>query len=137
MVLLTTEAYRSQLVWEVEYQSRGVNAVLAHEIAHQWFGHKAMPASGSQKWMAESMAEYAAGLAMAALNPDERQSKGWKAMYAEWKGNVKECGGVALDAAAFLGGADGGAMNGASSTTRARSSCTCSAPPSATRPSGR
>jgi hypothetical protein len=109
MVLLTTEAYRSQLVWEVEYQSRGVNAVLAHEIAHQWFGHKAMPPSGTQKWMAESMAEYAAGLAMAALNSDERQAKGWKTMYAEWKGNVKECGGVALDAAAFLGGSDGGA----------------------------
>jgi len=108
MVLLTTEAYRSQLVWEVEYQSRGVNAVLAHEIAHQWFGHKAMVPSGTQKWMAESMAEYASGLAMAALNPDERQAKGWKAMYAEWKGNVKECGGVPLDAAAFLGGADGG-----------------------------
>lgn len=109
MVLLTTEAYRSQLVWEVEYQSRGVNAVLAHEIAHQWFGHKAMPPSGSQKWMAESMAEYASGLAMAALNPDERQAKGWKAMYAEWKGNVKECGGVPLDAAAFLGGSQGSA----------------------------
>jgi hypothetical protein len=108
VVLITTEAYRPDLDWLSAYLSGGVNNRLAHEIAHHWFGHKAAPASDSEAWLAESFAEYLAGMAMAALNPDERQTKGWKGMMSGWKGHSKECTGAPLERASFLGGARGG-----------------------------
>lgn len=40
IVLLTSEAYKPRDNEVAEYLSRGINARLAHEVAHQWFGHK-------------------------------------------------------------------------------------------------
>jgi hypothetical protein len=108
MVLMTTESFRPQLAWQLEYLSRGVPSVLAHEIAHQWFGHKAMPNAPEENWIAESMAEYMSGLAMGAMEVDERKMKGWKGLLAEWKGYSKDCASVGpLFAANMLGGVEG------------------------------
>src|SRR6185436_7390169 len=104
VVLITTEAFRPDLDWLSAYLSGGVNNRVAHEIAHQWFGHKAYPRTDSDAWLSESFAEYLAGMAMAAMNPDERQVKGFKGMMAQWKSYSKECPGAGLDRAAFLGG---------------------------------
>jgi aminopeptidase N len=51
------------------------------------------------------MAEYMAGMAMAALNPDERKVMGWKGMLAGWKGRAKECASAGpINSANMLGG---------------------------------
>lgn len=85
--------------------SRGVNARLAHEIAHQWFPHQAMPASPSDVWLSESFAEYLAGLAMGAAQADPRVAVGFPQMFAEWRFEARACKDTgSLETAALLGG---------------------------------
>ena len=45
--------------------------VIAHEMAHQWFGVNVTFGSWSDIWMSEGMAEYLSGLAVEALRPTE------------------------------------------------------------------
>lgn len=45
--------------------------VIAHEMAHQWFGDNVTFGSWTDIWMSEGMAEYLAGLAVEALRPTE------------------------------------------------------------------
>ena len=111
IVLLTSEAFnpfqgahgpgRSGAA----YLSRGVNARLAHEIAHQWFPHQAMPASSRDVWLSESFAEYLSGLAMSASAPDERQAETFPQMFSEWQFQARACKSVgSLETASMLGG---------------------------------
>ena len=108
MVLLTSEAYRARTRFAARYSSIGVNAELAHEIAHQWFGHVAIPTSTRDNWLSESFAEYLAGMTMSAFQPDERQVKGFGRMLAEWQSNARLCAeSGSLRTANFLGGDSG------------------------------
>jgi hypothetical protein len=43
--------------------------VIAHEMAHQWFGNNVTFGSWTDIWMSEGMAEYLSGLAVEALRP--------------------------------------------------------------------
>lgn len=43
--------------------------VIAHEMAHQWFGNTVTFGSWSDIWLSEGMAEYLSGLAVEALRP--------------------------------------------------------------------
>lgn len=43
--------------------------VIAHELAHQWFGNNVTFGSWSDIWLSEGMAEYLSGLAVEALRP--------------------------------------------------------------------
>jgi hypothetical protein len=43
--------------------------VIAHELAHQWFGNNVTFGSWSDIWLSEGMAEYMSGLAVEALRP--------------------------------------------------------------------
>ncbi len=45
--------------------------VIAHELAHQWFGNTVTFGSFSDIWLSEGMAEYLSGLAIEALRPAE------------------------------------------------------------------
>lgn len=45
--------------------------VIAHELAHQWFGNNVTFGSWSDIWLSEGMAEYLSGLAVEALRPTE------------------------------------------------------------------
>ncbi len=42
--------------------SKGANERLAHEVAHQYFGHAVRPQLAEDAWMAEAMAEYMAAV---------------------------------------------------------------------------
>ncbi|MEN6525508.1 MAG: M1 family aminopeptidase [Candidatus Polarisedimenticolia bacterium] len=72
------------------FSNRGLNAVIAHEIAHQWFGHKAWPARAEDAWLDESCAEYAAGLAVGVATrgaaPKRGHVKDFKGMLEDWRG---------------------------------------------------
>jgi hypothetical protein len=112
IVLLTSEAYKPRENYVAEYLSRGINARLAHEIAHQWFGHKAMPRDrGEDRWIAESFAEYFAGVAMSAMVTDEKAMVGFPQMLAQWRAGSKICADVAPISMADSLGGDSGAWD--------------------------
>jgi peptidase M1-like protein len=108
VVLITTEAYEPHHDDLANYLVRGINARLAHEIAHQWFGHKEMDADPSEQWLSESFAEYFSGLAMGALAGDDKAIYGFPQMLAEWRADAKICSDAAPIATAnYLGGERG------------------------------
>ena len=109
MVLLTTEAFHARLSEFSEYFSEGANSRLAHEVAHQWFGHKAIPGSPRDRWIAESGAEYMSGMAMAAAQPSQTVITGYPRMLAEWQADAKLCEKNPIEIAYTLEG-DNGAM---------------------------
>jgi len=115
LVLMSSEAYNPYRIAEqlggitrsgrVLGISRGVNGRLAHEIAHQWFPHQAMPATPRDAWLSESFAEYLSGLAMGEASPDAQQVEGFPEMFAQWRSRAKECRqDGSLEMAALLAG---------------------------------
>jgi hypothetical protein len=110
VVLIATEPYTPDPGESRFHFSRGINARLAHEIAHQWFFHKAMAADPSEDWLSESFSEYFSGLAMAALSGDDKISYGFPQMLAEWRADAQICSDLAPIATANdLGGEHAGA----------------------------
>jgi aminopeptidase N len=108
IVLITSEAYKARHDDIAKYLSRGINARLAHEIAHQWFGHKAWHADVSDQWLGESFAEYFSGLAMGALAANDKTLVGFNRMLAEWRADDDLCADVApISMANNLGGEKG------------------------------
>jgi hypothetical protein len=91
VVLLTTEAYKP-LAALSRFYVRGVNARLAHEIAHHWFGHVAMVGNLRDNWLSESFAEYVSALAIEALKPKgSTKIVGFKEMLVDWRNASNEC----------------------------------------------
>ncbi len=104
MVLITQEAYANV---HSTFAS-GINGRLAHELAHQWFGHKAIPANDADNWLAESFAEYFAGFAMGAMASKEKAIHGFDSMLIEWRAEQNYCAkGGTIATANFLGGLEG------------------------------
>ena len=100
IALLTTEAYKPQYEFASAYVG-GINSRLAHELAHQWFGHKAVPATPADNWLAESLAEYYSGIAMGVMQGDKKGIVGFPEMLASWRGYAPTC-----DAAGPIAGAN-------------------------------
>jgi len=91
LVLLTTEAYRARSSGLASWYSKGVNARLAHEIAHHWFGHRAMVTDRRETWLSESFAEYVSGIAMGALKIKGPQKvQGFPDMLVGWRQQSNE-----------------------------------------------
>jgi hypothetical protein len=110
VVLIATEPYTPDPGETRFHFSRGINARLAHEIAHQWFFHEAMDADPSEEWLSESFSEYFSGLAMAALSGDDKISYGFPQMLAEWRADAQICADLApISTANDLGGEHAGA----------------------------
>jgi len=110
IVLLTSEAYKAREDDVAQYLSRGINARLAHEVAHQWFGHKAWQRDLSEQWLGESFAEYFSGLAVGALAGNDKTVVGFNQMLAQWRADSNICAQVApISMANSLGGERGGA----------------------------
>jgi hypothetical protein len=104
MVLITSEAYTNVAA---KFAS-GVNGRLAHEIAHQWFGHKAIPVDANDNWLAESFAEYFAGIAMGVVAAKEKSIHGFDEMLIEWRSESRNCEtGGTIATANYLGGEHG------------------------------
>jgi aminopeptidase N len=83
---------------------------LAHEVAHQWFGHKAWQRDLSEQWLGESFAEYFSGLAVGALAGNDKTVVGFNQMLAQWRADSNICAQVApISMANSLGGERGGA----------------------------
>lgn len=84
MIFITKEAFNPLSTELTQAYVKGVNARLAHEVAHGWWAHVARPASIGDRWLGESMAEYYSALAMQLRRKDD-----YDHMVGEWKDQAK------------------------------------------------
>lgn len=93
LIVLSRDSFHPEEAHKVPDGRLWARARLAHEIAHQWFGHKAVVASAEDRWLTESMAEYLAGLAIRSVREPARPSAGpFRRMLARWKKEACRCG---------------------------------------------
>ncbi len=71
--------------------SRGINERLAHEIAHQYWGHVVKMPSHEEQWLTESFAEVSAGLLIRAL----RGKSDFDGLTNYWRSRAKEATAIA------------------------------------------
>lgn len=108
IVLITTEAFKARGDETAEIYSRGINARLAHEVAHQWFAHRVWPVEIADSWLSESFAEYFSGIAMGVLAAHDKTLDGFDRMLNQWRGESRTCDDAApIVSAGYLGGARG------------------------------
>ncbi len=91
----------------------GGEVLVAHELAHQWFGVSVRPASTYDNWLSESVAEYLSGMVAQDLKLDNRSvqrsaMRGWSSLYGEWDGYAPWCKDWSIEAANSLAGANSG-----------------------------
>jgi hypothetical protein len=71
------------------------DSVVAHEVAHQWWGGLVTNANRRNYWFVESLAEYSAAMFIEALRGRKDSEKGWQA-YVEhvedWRHEILESG---------------------------------------------
>lgn len=70
------------------YATKGQNARLAHEIAHQWFGNLASWATPYDNWLSESFAEY---LSYMFMSDGAHKASKAKNQFHQWEIDTKEC----------------------------------------------
>jgi hypothetical protein len=112
MVLLPEGTYKPMAVEEhtqtTRYLVRGAPPLIAHEVAHQWFGHRVAPSAPEETWLSESFSEYLSGLAMGAGETKVHRVVGFKEMLDQWRAAARECADVgSLESASALGGEQG------------------------------
>jgi len=81
IIFITKEAFQPLQDELARLVSEGVNARVAHEVAHAWWGHVAK-LSYQDQWLSESVAEYYSAYAVGQLRKDEKLS----AATGEWRG---------------------------------------------------
>lgn len=97
MMFITSEAF-SPLDRDNRRMSRTVYQRLAHEVAHQYWGHAVKMGSYEEQWFTESFAEYCAALAVRAFQSEGR----YKNMIRAWRGHAKQATKVSSIPTAYL-----------------------------------
>ncbi len=95
IVFITQEAFTPMQDDLSKLFSEGINARLAHEIAHQWWGDVALLGADEDQWISESVAEYYSAVAMGHL----RDKADFDKAIHDWKSGsspVKEKGTIYL-----------------------------------------
>lgn len=70
--------------------ARGINDRIAHEIAHQWWGHVVKMATPEDQWVTEAFAEFSSALAM--LNSKGKGRTYFMEKVKGWEQEAKEAG---------------------------------------------
>jgi hypothetical protein len=81
MIFITREAFTPLSDPVAMEFVKGINARLAHEVAHAWFGHVAKDSYPEDQWLSESTADYFAAIAMEQL----KDKKEFGSAIDEWK----------------------------------------------------
>lgn len=105
IIYITKEAFTPLADEATRLFSEGINARLAHELAHAWWGHVAMLGAPEDQWLSESVSQLYAAVAIEKLRGKrwgEQATGDWK----RWGANVKDVGTVYT--ANYLGGERGG-----------------------------
>lgn len=90
-MFITTEAFNPISGRLNQLFSQGINERVAHEIAHQWWGHVVKMPGGDEQWLSESFAEYSAALFIR----DLRGKSDYKGLLAHWRRAANESTGIA------------------------------------------
>jgi len=90
-MFITTEAFNPMAGELNRLYSQGINERVAHEIAHQWWGHVVKMPGGDEQWLSESFAEYSAAL----LIRDLRGKSDYKGLLAHWRREAKSSSEIA------------------------------------------
>jgi Peptidase family M1 domain len=83
MIFITKEAFAPLQDETTRLFSQGINARLAHEMAHTWWGHVAKLGAPQEQWLSESLAEFYSAVAISHLwrtSEYERAIDDWKTM---------------------------------------------------------
>jgi hypothetical protein len=110
VVLLSTAVFRPIVFNQRGIgTARGAELLIAHEIAHQWFGTLVVPASSYDNWISESLADYLAGMLAQRLGFDDRKKhgrpiRGWSSQFGIWDGYASWCKDWPIEAANLLAG---------------------------------
>jgi hypothetical protein len=84
-MFITKEAFNPIMTAHAEdADSRGINEVFAHEIAHQYWGTAVKMPSREEQWLTESFAEYCAALFLKAYKDEAT----YKAIVKRWRGRA-------------------------------------------------
>ena len=89
VIFITREAFNPMEDYLSRLYSEGINARLAHELAHTWWGHVAMLGGGQHEWMSESIAEYVSAVGLSRVWKEQVLDKA----FGDWRGTssfVKE-----------------------------------------------
>lgn len=97
-IYITREAFDPLTDDVARAYAGGVNDRIAHEIAHQYWGHLVKMATYEDQWITEGFAEYCSALAM--LNAKGKGEKYYQQMVREWERNAREAGEAASIASA-------------------------------------
>jgi hypothetical protein len=81
VIFITKEAFNPMSEEATRLFSEGINARVAHELAHAWWGHVAKLALPEDQWLSESTAQYYSAFAVGKLGGARRFDEGLK----EWK----------------------------------------------------
>jgi hypothetical protein len=68
-----------------------LRTVLAHEIAHHWWGDVVRWLSDEEQWLSESLAEYSSGLYLQASEDDKafrQMIRGWRKQCERWESDL-------------------------------------------------
>ncbi len=89
MVFLTNEAFnpKADLITSM-YASAWINAGIAHELAHQYWGHVVKMRSLDDQWITESFSEYCSAIAMSRAKSNGRDR--FEKQFNRWVGPAKE-----------------------------------------------
>ncbi len=93
VIFITKEAFNPLLEEESRLFSEGINARVAHELSHAWWGHVAKLGAPEDQWLSESVAQYYAAFVLGKLGGARWFDQGLK----EWKtrvANLKDHGTV-------------------------------------------
>lgn len=82
IVFITREAFNPMEDSLSRLYSEGINARLAHEVAHSWWGTVAMLGDPQHEWMSESIAEYVSAFVLDRMWKEQVLGKA----VADWKG---------------------------------------------------
>jgi hypothetical protein len=82
--------------------TRGPEALLAHEVAHQWWGMGVRTAKREDRWLVEALSEYSAFLVVQNMEDDRGKST-----YRQWKRMCKHSDGKGSPYMSWLLSGDG------------------------------
>jgi hypothetical protein len=86
LIFITGEAFQPLIGLASQLFSEGINERIAHEIAHQYWGHVVRMPSFEEQWLTESFAEYSAALLLKKFQGDAPYNR----LVAHWKADAKE-----------------------------------------------
>ena len=114
LILTSSRTFKSSQPDDKTRWTKGLNLLVAHEVAHQWFGHLAWERDWFRdNWLSESFAEYVSALAMEiAVRAAEKQGAAPRGVVTrfptrleEWRGRARMVAGKGtILGANYLGG---------------------------------